>query len=280
MAIHERDGEWIKSERKKRGITQGQLGDLIGYARESISHWERGTPAPSDEQIMLIENAFQEYDERNGIAEVVEPAEEQSVEIIESSVDIESEPKRIAWRIDTSKLILIAVIVIILLLGIIIAIMPKQESTDSGETIMNEPVRLSKEWFMTDAENEKDRPYIELEFDSDPILAQRGYSEDGGLGWMYTLYFTEINGYDFNVDYLLEYHFIDGYTGNPFEHHADYIAEIWGSTLFVGHDMKVWTGGMPVQDIEAIGYILVGTDSDGERLEFWSYAEFSQEIAE
>jgi hypothetical protein len=44
--------------------------------------------------------------------------------------------------------------------------------------------------------------------------------------------------------------------------------------------MKSWTGGMPVQDIEAIGYILVGMDSDGKRMEFRGYAEFSQEIAE
>ena len=279
MDANERNGVWIKREREKRGLTQGQLGEKIGYARESISHWEREMPAASKEHIILLENAFREMDGLNTSSEDsfedIPIAEALPVEADEPRVEQKTEHTK--WHFDTGKVLVIAVFIVIILLLIILIEMPKQQK---AETVTSTPVRLTKEWFMTEPEVIEGKPYIEMEFTSDPIKACRGYGEPDGLGWMYTLYFTETNGYDFHVEYILEYHFIAGFAGDPFEHYTEPIEDYWGSTLFVGHDRKEWSGGFPVQDIEAIGYIIVGTDSSGNRMEFWEYAELSPEIRE
>ena len=47
-------GEKIFELRKKRGISQEQLGEKINVTRQTISNWELGETAPNPEQLKLI----------------------------------------------------------------------------------------------------------------------------------------------------------------------------------------------------------------------------------
>lgn len=40
-------GKKIKAIRKKRGLTQKQLAELLGVKQQNISDWERGERSPS-----------------------------------------------------------------------------------------------------------------------------------------------------------------------------------------------------------------------------------------
>jgi len=46
----------IKAEREKRGLTRGQVAELLGSSKRTVESWEDGRRNPSKQIIMLIEN--------------------------------------------------------------------------------------------------------------------------------------------------------------------------------------------------------------------------------
>ncbi|MFM4647545.1 LexA family protein [Aeromonas bivalvium] len=50
--------ERIKELRKKHGLTQQKLGELIGVNKASISQWEQGEYAPSGDNLVALAKAF------------------------------------------------------------------------------------------------------------------------------------------------------------------------------------------------------------------------------
>ena len=58
LNIDEIVGENIRKYRKKRGLTQGQLGDIIGVKNNTISQYEKGRNSPEQNMIYAIANAL------------------------------------------------------------------------------------------------------------------------------------------------------------------------------------------------------------------------------
>ncbi|ATM01293.1 LexA family transcriptional repressor [Aeromonas sp. CA23] len=50
--------ERIKELRKKQGLTQQKLGDLVGASRASVSQWESGEHSPSGDYLIALAKAF------------------------------------------------------------------------------------------------------------------------------------------------------------------------------------------------------------------------------
>ena len=50
--------ERIKQLRKKKGISQSELAELIGVKNNTVSTWERGTRKPDFEALNLLSNYF------------------------------------------------------------------------------------------------------------------------------------------------------------------------------------------------------------------------------
>lgn len=50
--------ERIKELRKKQGLTQQRLGELVGVKKSSISQWENGEHAPSGDNLVALAKAF------------------------------------------------------------------------------------------------------------------------------------------------------------------------------------------------------------------------------
>lgn len=44
----------IETERKKRGLSRKDLGDLVGVTRMTISYWERGIHPPSGKTALRL----------------------------------------------------------------------------------------------------------------------------------------------------------------------------------------------------------------------------------
>ena len=51
-------GEKILTLRKKMGLSQEQLGELVNVTRQTISNWELGETSPNPEQLKLLSKAF------------------------------------------------------------------------------------------------------------------------------------------------------------------------------------------------------------------------------
>lgn len=51
--------ERIKQLRKKKGISQSELAELIGVKTNTVSTWERGTRKPDFEALNLLSNYFE-----------------------------------------------------------------------------------------------------------------------------------------------------------------------------------------------------------------------------
>ena len=51
--------ERIKQLRKKKGISQSELAELIGVKNNTVSTWERGTRKPDFEALSLLSNYFE-----------------------------------------------------------------------------------------------------------------------------------------------------------------------------------------------------------------------------
>ena len=58
-------GEKILIERKKSGLSQGQLADMLGVTRQSVSKWESGRGLPD---ISLVEPLAQRLAEVVGVS--------------------------------------------------------------------------------------------------------------------------------------------------------------------------------------------------------------------
>lgn len=56
----EYSGDSLKRRRKKFGLTQEALADLIGVERPSVSYWENGTNQPKPENIAKLLMVFAE----------------------------------------------------------------------------------------------------------------------------------------------------------------------------------------------------------------------------
>ena len=51
--------ERIKQLRKKKGISQSQLAEVIGVKNNTVSTWERGTRKPDFEALNLLSDYFE-----------------------------------------------------------------------------------------------------------------------------------------------------------------------------------------------------------------------------
>ncbi|MDL2214389.1 helix-turn-helix domain-containing protein [Clostridia bacterium OttesenSCG-928-O13] len=51
-------GENIKSNRKDKNLTQGQLADMLGVKQNTVAQWENGRTQPSLEQLKKIAEAL------------------------------------------------------------------------------------------------------------------------------------------------------------------------------------------------------------------------------
>ena len=47
-------GERIFEERKRKGLSQSELADLIGVSRQAVSKWENSTATPDLDKIVAL----------------------------------------------------------------------------------------------------------------------------------------------------------------------------------------------------------------------------------
>ena len=51
-------GKFISENRKRKGLTQEQLGNILGVSNKTISRWENGNYMPDVEMLSLLSKEF------------------------------------------------------------------------------------------------------------------------------------------------------------------------------------------------------------------------------
>lgn len=72
--------EFIKALRQEKGINQSELADILNVSQSTLSRWERGIGHLTEEQILLIANAFK-IDPRNIYAFLASSESQQTIAI-------------------------------------------------------------------------------------------------------------------------------------------------------------------------------------------------------
>lgn len=72
--------EFIKALRQERGINQSELADILNVSQSTLSRWERGIGRLTEEQILLIADAFK-IDPRNIYAFLASSGSQQTIAI-------------------------------------------------------------------------------------------------------------------------------------------------------------------------------------------------------
>ena len=58
MAIDKKFGAFLKKQRKNNGLSQYQLGKLLGVSDRAVSKWENGLSKPSTKLLARISEIF------------------------------------------------------------------------------------------------------------------------------------------------------------------------------------------------------------------------------
>ena len=133
-------------------------------------------------------------------------------------------------------------------------------------------------WFTKKSTPASGKPYVVVSFSENPAYAERDADFDNGIGWNYTVYFTEYNNCAFYPETYTEYLFRDEGHAISLEHTQDELTQWWNGTPCIpGRGQQCVTGGKPLQDIIGIGIKLAGKDANGEEMEFFGYMECLQQ---
>ena len=147
-------------------------------------------------------------------------------------------------------------------------------------TVPDEIAPNSPEWYTYERNYSDKHALIDIGYSENPVKLIENADFEGGYGWFYSFYLTEMNGIDFRPETYEEIFFDNEFAASTFTYTADDMIMWWGDNLIARNDRVIVRGGLPQQNLTGLGLKISGTDSTGETLEFYGYLEFSQEISE
>lgn len=124
---------------------------------------------------------------------------------------------------------------------------------------------------------EEGKAYMALVPTENPApLLKNAEPFDGGNGWFYGFEMSNQSNVAFFPDELIEVGFYNGHMSWKTTYSAAQLTE-WGAPAVYEQNVAwTMTGGMPEQDVSGIGYLLNGTDANGNELEFTTYIELER----
>ena len=271
-------GEQLSEARKLKGITQEHLAEMLGITRQGISNWERSRTFPDLDAIKQLSHILNyEFTITDGLLGET-PKEEPAAESVETEIPEKKTPRRYI----PLACFVAGALIMFLVLQVLLPVFNREDtrpayiqSQPAGG--MTGPETIA--WFTRKSAPATGKPYVVVSFSDNPIYAERDADYPSGIGWNYTVYFTEYNNHAFYPETYTEYLFIDEGHAVSLEYTADEISDWWHmqEPCISGRGQQCVTGGKPLQDILGIGIKLTGSDANGETMEFYGYMECSQQ---
>ena len=99
----------------------------------------------------------------------------------------------------------------------------------------------------------------------------------GGNGWFYGFAIENTSDISFTPVELVEVYFYEGYNVYQSAYSAETMVNDWGyPAVYEKGATAHFGGGMPQQDVDMVGYLLRGTDANGNELEFTTCVELER----
>lgn len=266
-------GEQLSEARKAAGMTQERLAEEMGFTRQGISNWERDRSLPDPEIILRLSELL--HFRFTLPAEPSQPVPKP----VPAARPAPMVRRRTAIALCVGGFIA-GLLMMFLLMQLVLPVLVSGKGGEPG-AVPEDILPNTVEWFSYDRSYDVDHACVKISFNANPVKAAADSLYEGGYGWSYTYYMTEMNGYDFYPETFSEYFFDgNGEPGSPFTYTADDLTIWWGESKIAAEDQRIVRGGIPLQDVMGIGLKITGRDAAGEALEFYGYLELSQEIEE
>ena len=273
--------EQLKAVRKERNIKQEWLANEINVSRPTISHWENGRVIPDidtikrlsqvlDYNFLAVEGVAEEAQTASEAAKI--PAQPVAETTQETAVrQPETAPRR-------KKFVLPAALCAVLLCAVLVVCFLTNRKPADEPANLYEPYTL--EWYQQEQTPVEGQAFVMIKAIENPVMAVRNEAFPDGVGWFYDVHIQETKGVAFTIEEMV----IDTFQASGATmrdvYNADRLAEFFGSCVLADGELFSWGGGMPVQDISGFGFLVKGTDANGNALEFHGYVELSKEVKE
>lgn len=269
-------GEQIKEARRRKKMSQDELGDLIHMSRTAVSHWETGRSPVSPEQIAKLEEILQcQFEiEQEQAVEAPASSEKNAAEAIKNKIVDAFRKKVPVWLCAA-----IAGGIFAVMLAIMLCVTSNlQKQIDAFNRQPAAPYSLA--WFQETDNRQDGKAFITITPDQNPVMAIP--NPDGGERniWYYQISFVEQNGVPFTVEEIIFQPFNGDLPKNAITENAERISSAWGDNTIPANGVQYLGAGMPVQAITQTGIIVKGTDANGNDLVFRGIVSFSQDLAE
>ena len=255
-------GEQLVSARKAKGMTQEALAQAAAITRQTISSWERGRTIPDIESVRrlsdILDVDFLQAAEAQGAAPDFEPsAEVKSAPVEERAASAAGRRPIRKWWIAAGAAALVCVVLLTFLL------LPRRSAPAGGEDTYN------ADFFRQETPNEPGRPYLTF---------NNAQWEESGENQTFTRYafrMYEQNGKSFTIS-RIKVQAESGKSGAV--RTADYgpsdLAAGGLDSVIPAHGDYSFPGGWPKGEYARVGFVIYGTDENGEELAFYSLIEF------
>ena len=266
--------EQLKAVRKERNITQEWLANEMNVSRPTISHWENGRIIPDIDTIKHLSQVMNyNFFAVDGVAEEAQPTP-----AVEESPTQEAPVQQPKTAPSKRKFVLPVALGAILLCAVVIVCLLVNGKPSAEPANSYEP--YSREWYQQEQTPVEGQAHVLISATENPVKAIRLDVFPEGIGWFYDVHIQETQGVAFTMEEMVITTFFPSGASVQDVYDADRLTEIFGSCVLADGALCSWGGGMPVQDVSGLGFLLKGTDANGKQLEFHGYVELSKEIKE
>lgn len=262
----------LTAARKKKGLTQEQLAELMNVSRPTVSRWENGHVLPDVDTVRrLIE--LLDFDFLNGHA--LTDAQKTPQQTLQPANEAPNEAHAETAKPKNHRIlpVLLLCAALVCLIAICLAL--------RGSHSKNEPPIGSMVLISGMKEKTEGIPCVVIHSEEDPVKAVYSEAFGNGAGWHYTFRITETNGVPLTVTRMYSSLFLSNGKTNKIELSEDYITSTFmGSNILHSGYIYHFQGGFPLQSLVAVGLTIEGLAPDGTPLHFNGHVNFSKEFAE
>jgi len=256
--------ERLREERKRKGLTQEQLAEMLSVSRQTISHWETGRAAPDYESLRLLAEALETTPSQLLGEEASLPSEK-------PVSPLQAEPSPKAERFSLSRFSWLFAAVLILCIAAAVMLFLHFSRPDASA--------ITPDDFSHSSPRVEGRAWIDIVVYQTPV--PRMPTQKATLyQWMYPIYLREENGVDFTIDLYEAWNFY--HNGDIFYNYYPGEDIPWQnaltSTISGGKSRVFNIGNTSHTPLIGTGVQFTGTDEFGNKLFFRKYVPYSMEV--
>ncbi|MEG0494273.1 MAG: helix-turn-helix transcriptional regulator [Clostridia bacterium] len=259
-------GSQIRQARKNRGFTQEQLAETLHVTRQTVSNWENERFQPDYEMLVQIADVLS----LDGLLPQYQPDAQMRAAPLAAALSEKAPPPRFRWSKKYVRVLMLAAAVLLAGVVILLCSLNQTASDNSGYSLA---------WFQQEQQNEANKAFVRLYTHTPVVKAMRG-SPGATPMRNYSIHMKEENGIGFTVERADCVYFNGQKVLMMITETEDCFHEFLSKTSTrIGASQYRQHHFVEVADRETtgLGYVMYGTDDNGNELSFHTYLSFENE---